>query len=574
MDIEFKGNEYLNSRAVEILNEDKGNDNCILQNPDEIKENQLLDDFISDLKKHLNNEEPKNDILIDLEQINKSIDLKPSFLHKLLFINNFPQIILDLLIKFFYINEESKQYFKIISSILYCIAKLLAFKDFRDFFIDNEIISHAMNLISHESSKIARESIHIISKLIFHVIQTDYPIPEYFIYHISINVNICRKKPTKYAVKIFSIFAQYYPNKEILIDAIPTILELYKQAAEEAFQPIIDSREEERKKKAKKQKFNSEIDGMYYKLNLYDPILKYIVQTIYYILESDFSFYFHYQDFFDFLFYNVNGFSTTLTDKVLVSFTFKILLLIIYNNEDEATRMVSLIGNLDHEKKIEKIKFDYSIYLYFLQNSDFVVNEPLTQIIIFNLFHLPPSFYEFVSSSLFIELSYWSLIRYDPFHLKPISLKFFRYIIQHPNSKEIIQYLIDEDFINETSSFLDGDDFDAILDYLLIINKMIEYANISASSIKSPEKNPNHKYIQFNPATIIGRISNSPQIYENIDRLIDELPQELKDLEENPNQDESIKSELKQKQSILELCQAIKAFCCQKDEEGESTPSW
>lgn len=603
MEIDFKENEDLNNRKSVFI--DEWRDGREAQSPEEIEIKQIIEDSILDIQKHLSGEQAKNEIDNDLKRINQSIFLlstpedendrrdgekenvrrdsekksirsKLNFLHLLFSSYQFPKIIFDLLAQTKNENGDDESYFKKMSLVLKCIANLLCFSDFQSYFIENDIIENAMVLISHESSKVSKESLHIISELMPHIIKTELPIPELFIYHIISNINDIKAKQTLYAVKIFYCIAKYSEYKQILKDAIRTILNIFIEISARTCLPIILFKKES-------DDFQSDFDGKYE--TKFDPIQKYIIQTIYYILKSDFSFYYSYQTFFHYLFYIVNGFSTTTTDKYYVTYVFKILLLISYNDEKEATILSQYIGYLNaylshfiNERKqkdwldlletwkstrrdYDESQVNYEFYYYFLQNSDFIIKEQVVNLIIFNLFHLSDNFYKFSEE----RLSDFLLDQFpecDPYHMKNSILRFFQVMVQHQNPQEIIQMLINKDFIQGSSAIFDGDELDSILNLLIIIDKMIEYAVVNPFIEEDGVK------VQDNISDIVGNITNNIGIMNGIDRLLDELPEEIKNLESCKNP-ESVSNELQQRQKIFELCQKIKGFIEEKIKEAE-----
>lgn len=562
MFLNFKDLETLNSRMSDVINDDKIDDKIKIQIRDEIENCAKFTIF--DLKSHLHSEQTRNDICSDLEMISKIIDLKYSFLHDLFVSFQLSFILFNLLEIEQFVYDD-----KIAASIYRCIAKLLYYEDLQLFFIQNGIIKSALKLASHECNEISKESLHILSQLTKYIANQNIPIKSKYIDYICRNL-VLSDEHKEYSMKFFLLFSKYSNNKKILDPALPFIFDLYYSLdnTEEIIEkrqnlpPIFTNHYDQ-------SIWNSDLDHTYN--HNYDKIKKYIIKTLYYILQSDFSFYYPYKPYFIKLFYSINGLPTTGPSSnfkkerkksggaSFLTYIFKILLLVIDNDEKEALNAVKCIGNLEKERNVNKIFFYYDIYYLFLQNLEFNDTELLLKIMIFDLFHLPPSFYEFCCHPEFVKSLIDFFIENSPFLIKTIILRFILVLMQPPNIPKIIEVLIDNEFILKASSVLDIDD-DSILCYLMIINKMIQHLIITNNKVEY----------------IIDVINQSPEIYENIDRIIDQFSTELDELGDlqnsnnsngNDNDQKKILEQFNKKRQILALSNQLKKFCL-KDKDN------
>lgn len=443
----------------------------------------ILNESIEDIKRDLAEypcDRPLIDNLMRIASILEKFD--PNEFPQSTF-EEFPTNVLELLDK--YVDD-----FDICGILYQCIGSLIKIPEIKSLFIAENIIDICQILLTHEDTKIAEESLHILSEVIEFSILNNYQPRETLIKDIILCFTLSYQSEL-YASQIFCSIAEFAPSPFILNADFSNIFKHLYVSFSEKIKKCID-------KEQYTMEFQSDFDSVLNAVRHYqirDEIRKNIVKMIYFIMKKDFSFYFGYKECFKYLFKSTNFMSSTLTNPDLLKFIFEIMVIIINNDEKEANEMVRLFAirlkilfeddylpvDEEEDESLTEVDYSYDFYFFFLQNSEYCVVEPLIHIINFALTHLHSSFYDYCVKDNKIISLFFDYFKQGTYYIKFRILKYISLMVTHPEPGPTINYLMPSEdvikgnFLQLCSFVFNSDDYDAILTFHEIVDKMIDY---------------------------------------------------------------------------------------------------
>ena len=451
MKISFKEEIIFKKNKLDYLSENESRN----QGVDKIDPNLLnsIENCINDLIKYFNNEDGIMPLNYDIEFMINIINNDDNNHNavKALTSMNFYQILYEL----FFIYQDNYEF---VSNALLCIGKLLFMESIRSFYVSQGFFENALQLITHEDDDIAKQSLFLVSELIDDTLKNhvDFDILEFLKYSF-INfsgLGYCYKE---YLIKSVERIVQYITDEPVINFIIPNLIDFYKHNS--IFIPNEELALEDNSKAVIKRK------------NLYEEIKKFtsndivftlIIKSIFNILKNSEKFL--YKAFRDLIFnmvMNLKYISSTTRGEDMLFYILKIVQFIIYKDQDIGMNLL--------------MKVPLQKFYFFIQNSNFKIADVVIDLFSIIIKTESNDFYNFCLESNVTTLILNDLLDEGPFISKANTVKFISNFLSHYRPKDVIETLVNNDFITICSAFLDMDDENSIQYYINSISIITQY---------------------------------------------------------------------------------------------------